>query len=379
MVSSGQIIQLCFVSPTIYPFFNPQERVKYNEADIQIYELVRHFGQQQRYDVSVITGDYGQEEVEYYSGVLVYKSNMEESGSLLERLFSRSSTLRTTLKKVEAQVYFMAGARGLTREVAKYCRSKRYPFLFRVTHQRDCDQSFIHSGEEGEKYQWALRNASYVICQTREQQAMLLRKEKVKTEVIPNAISHGMPGEKERGEVLWFGEAAPWKQPELFLRLALSIPDHQFTMIISPTNREYLEKLIAKTRDIPNLGVQNSIPYQELPSLLQRGSILVNTSRFEGFPFIFCQAMAYGIPIASLNVDPEGVLEKNKVGIYARGSEVILLQNVQDLLTYEKQWRLYSHNALRYAMEHFHIQEVEKHYHRLFIRALGSARRKNER
>lgn len=184
--------------------------------------------------------------------------------------------------------------------------------------------------------------------------------------VIPSAVPKEPSRDEFREEVLWIGEAVEWRQPELFFRLALTLPNWTFTLLINPRDPAYFENLISKTRDIPNLGVENSVPYHEWPNYLRRAKLLVNTSRYEGFPFAFTLAFAHGIPVVSLNLDPDGILEKHQVGLCAQGSEVRLAQGVQDLLTYDRQWRRMSENARHYAQKHQNLEDIAQAYRRLF-------------
>jgi len=370
---SDLLFKICFVSPTVYPLFNAQERACYGEAEIQIYELASFFGKEPGMEISVATGDYGQDDMEFYSGVLVYKYKPAVRSGWRRRLLPGRSSLHELLKKIDASIYIMAGASGLAGETADFCAKNRRGFLFRVAHQRDCDGTFAHgAGEEGEKYLQALRQAYCVICQTQEQQTLLRRRETVKTIVIPNGVAPRPLPEGTRNEVVWFGETVNWKQPELFFRLALSVPEQRFTFCATPDDPEYFERLVAKTRDIPNLGVQNSMPYHEVIALLDKAKLLVNTSRFEGFPYLFSQAFAAGVPVVSLNADPDGVIEKNQLGVYAHGSEVRMVQGVRDLIAYEKQWQRLSDNAVRFANEEQNIHAIAGEYDKLFLKCAGA-------
>lgn len=369
-------LKICFVSPTIYPLFNAQVGTTYNDAEVQLYELAVHFGKNQNWEVSVVTADYGQEEVEYYSGVLVYKTDFQAPTSFYQTFFPKASSLHRILKKVDAQIYIMAGASGLTKDVAQFCKKHRRSFLYRVTHQRDCDGTFIKSDDsEGKAFVWALKQAYRVICQTGEQTALLKRHQGIHTVLIPNAARLYPSGDSVRNEVVWVGEALNWKQPEFFFRLALTIPEYQFTFVSRPNDPAYFERLIEKTRVIPNLGVQNSIPYHELPTILGRAKVLVNTSRFEGFPYMFSLALASGVPLASLHVDPDRVIEQYGLGVFANGSEFQLVQGVRDLITYHRQWKRMSDTAYQFIKEKQNINHISQDYIKLFIGCLGHQKR----
>ncbi len=371
-MSESVEIRVCFIAPKIYPLFNPLIRVPYSGAEAQLYELASCFGPGQDLDIHVITDDYGQEEVEYYSGVLVYRHGFEtRQKPFIKRLFSRGSSLWDLLEKIDAQIYILAAPCGAMKEIAEFCRKKRRSFVYRVSHLRECDGSYVRSkSREGAQFQWALKNARFVICQTEEQRRLLKRREGIEAQVIPNTVSSPPPSSVGRTDVIWVGQALEWKQPELFLRQAVTLPNQRFTMISMPVDIEYFENLVEKTRAAPNLGFENSVPYQELSPFFERAKLLVNTSRYEGFPFVWTQALAYGVPIASLNVDPDGILEKEEIGICAHGSEARLAETIQDLVTYERQWRRYHENVKRVFEEQFSLQQIKQEYLKLFVQCL---------
>ena len=234
-MESKVLFKVCFVSPGIYPLFNHQAGTTYGDAETQLYELAAYFGKQENFEVSVVTDDFGQDEVEFYSGVLVYKAKFTTRSGFMQWLIPSRNPLFRLLDKINAQIYIMAGASGIAKEIAEFCLSKKRIFLFRISHQRECDGTFSRGmGEEGEKFLWALKKSYVVICQTQDQKALLQRKENISAIRFSNAIMPHITTDTDRKEVVWIGEAVSWKQPEYFFRLALSVPEHQFTFITTP-------------------------------------------------------------------------------------------------------------------------------------------------
>lgn len=346
-------------------------RAPFGDAEQQIYELARIFGGDDQIEINIVTGDFGQDEVEYYLGALVFRGHFESERTWLQRWLHKPAPFHALLRKIDADIYMTAGANGVAKPTAEFCRENDRRFIFRIVHQRDCDGTFVHGDPMGESYRWALHHCDFILCQTEEQKRLLQRTEKLSALRIPDFSCNNPPSESQPTDVLWIGEAVEWKQPELFYRLALTIPHQNFTLLTRPQNPDYFERLVSKTRDVPNLGFENSVPYREWPIYLNRARLVVNTSRFEGLPFSFTQAFAYGVPVASLNVDPDSILEKNQMGICAHGSEVHLAQGVLDLITYERQWKRLSENALNYSRQFQNPTKIKEIYRKLFIQCSG--------
>jgi len=252
--------------------------------------------------------------------------------------------------------------------IARFCKKRKRAFVFFAAHPRDCDGTYVHgAGEDGARFRQALHLARAVTCQTKEQARMLLRAEKIKAYALP-PVAVALPAPEMRsGGVIWVGELVDWKQPEYFMRLAATLPNISFTLFGRPRKQEYLESLVEKTRHLPNLAFQNSVPYSELGRFISNAKLLVNTSRFEGWPYASAQALTAGVPLASLHVDPDGAIGQHQLGIFAQGSEVHLAQETESLLTMPKHWARFSHAAGAYAAQHLDAKDIYQRYLKLLV------------
>lgn len=74
------------------------------------------------------------------------------------------------------------------------------------------------------------------------------------------------------------------------------------------------DEIGAAVPKLPNLKFFGFIPYHKVNEFFRRASVFVNTSSVEGFPNTFIQAWDHYIPVVSLNVDPDNIIQNEKVG-----------------------------------------------------------------
>jgi glycosyltransferase involved in cell wall biosynthesis len=179
-----------------------------------------------------------------------------------------------------------------------------------------------HYGMPKWKGHYALTTADCIVVQTEAQKealrqqfglpAVLIRNP---VQVSPEDAQRWLPRD-QREFVLWIGRTDNFnKRPMLFLELAKSCPDLRFLMIISRTEEAVFLALQAACPD--NLRIIEHVPPTEIWGYLSRARVFVNTSRFEGFPNTFLQCAVMGVPIVSLEVDPDGILTHHGCGILA--------------------------------------------------------------
>ena len=69
------------------------------------------------------------------------------------------------------------------------------------------------------------------------------------------------------------------------------------------------EEVDSAVEQIENLEVLGQLPHEQLLSLIDRAVAVVSTSAAEGMPNVFLEAWARGVPVLSLDYDPDGRIE----------------------------------------------------------------------
>jgi glycosyltransferase involved in cell wall biosynthesis len=167
-----------------------------------------------------------------------------------------------------------------------------------------------------------------------------------------------------KSPVLWVGRLEPWKNPEQFINLAREYPDRRFVMIAPSFHRheEYGKRIHETAKLVPNLTLYDFIPYQTIDSYFKNASFYISTSEKEGFPNTFVQAAMFGIPVISLNVNPDDVLTEYGFGVFCENSfEKLVVSLKMDDAQYSK----LSENAYRYACDRHDIIEISDKIHTL--------------
>ncbi|MDH3591977.1 MAG: glycosyltransferase family 4 protein [Planctomycetota bacterium] len=162
----------------------------------------------------------------------------------------------------------------------------------------------------------------------------------------------------DRRRVLWAGHLGRNKRPELFIDLALRLADTKlrFVMLGSRAGASsYVDELFRAAPD--NLEWLGQVPFDESLAWFDRATLLVNTSREEGFPNTFIQSWLRGVPTLSLGVDPDGIVSRAETGFVAQDVPA-LARRIRELLSDRERYSAYSERALAYATRHHTVDRM---------------------
>lgn len=188
----------------------------------------------------------------------------------------------------------------------------------------------------------------HFICQTDIQQKNLKRYGKQAT-VLPNILPiESVLCNKSNTEfkVLWVANIRPVKQLREFLNIAKECENQaeiEFIVIGRKDNISVEEN--SSLNILKNVRYFGELDQKEVLTQMEESHVLMNTSISEGFSNTFIQAWSRGMLVLSLNSDPNGLIEKYKVGFIANGSIRKLKESLILLSTNSILYKEYSKNV----------------------------------
>ncbi len=281
--------------------------------------------------------------------------------------------LYSTLKQIRPDVIYQRVGCAYTGIAALYAKRSSCGMLWHVASDQDVtplkmniskDAPFNYA--ERKILEYGIKNANGIIVQT-HQQANILKRHYGREPNCIVANFHPTPElqlpKKKQLSIVWIANLKPLKQPRIFMELAKRLgnpPGIRFVMIGRNSNWKWGHKLqtdISKTEHLEYIGEQ---PFDKVNEILSQAHILVNTSQYEGFPNTFIQAWMRKVPVVSLNVNPDNVLNTQGIGLACSGSFDKLIQNVQLLIENDQLRTSMGEKARSYALDHHSEKNAEQ-------------------
>jgi glycosyltransferase involved in cell wall biosynthesis len=282
------------------------------------------------------------------------------------------------LKVADARVTIVRMATPAVGVAALYCKLHRRRLIFSSANDSDfipaatSDRSLSRALSRA-LYRLGVRLADVVVVQSRDQVSLARRRFPGLREIV-HIPSFCEPADKpddevEQGSLLWIGRITAEKAPLRYVELARALPDGRFTMIPIElrASREH-QQLRQAVRGIENLELGERLPHPQLMNMISRAVAVVNTSKVEGLPNVFLEAWARGIPVLSLECDPDGVIARRGLGIAASGSWDRFVAGARELLDGGLARAELSHRTRAYIEEVHSIDSVAARWADVIVR-----------
>ncbi len=180
-------------------------------------------------------------------------------------------------------------------------------------------------------YPLLLHKSDMVFAQHTGQIEILLKRG-IKSVLFPNLIDLSLlPSVKpvEHDHFIYVGWIDKRKGFAEFFEIVKFSQGQTFKVIGPPRDKEghfYYEKL----KSFRNVSLYGKLDHSETLCQIASSRAIISTSLMEGFPNIFIEAWAYGIPVLSLNVDPGSIIKKERLGEVFNGDLNEMLKAIEN-------------------------------------------------
>jgi glycosyltransferase involved in cell wall biosynthesis len=352
---SNQKLCVAIVSPMAYGLFNPKSSIVFGGSEVQLTFLAKKLAKDMSTHV-LVANTTVKRDPERFENVFVHstftlRKNLSNYVFAPLQLFNR-------LVSICPDVVIQRGAGAEAGICAIYCLLFGKRFVYSIAHDMDVSGEFARKGVIGRLFSYGFANADAVVAQNSDQ-VRLLFKWKPHMQV-PQIIKSMYPLSVERKAkkkyVLWVARSDAWKNPQLFLDLAKKFSHLRFVMIMPKSaDSSTWKRVFDCAQKLSNVTFIESVPFEKIQKYFAEAILFVNTSEYEGFPNTFVQSCIGKTPIVSYKVNPEGILEKNKIGLCADGSFERLCQAVEILTKNKRKYSDYSENAYTYFLKNHSI------------------------
>lgn len=329
---------LCIVAPEAYPTLAGLDVGIAGGAELQL-ALIATGLAEEGWTVSFIAGDYGQPAEQVIQGVRVLRSYRIGYGNRKVRYPLDTLSMYRAMDAAHASIYLQRCVFHHADRVALYCLLHRAKFVFSAGIDANADPVARIPNmrlQHRLTYPWAIDRADALICQNADQRDGFQRYYHREATVLPNLVpdSDLLPQRTHQGEgsrVLWVGTFSERKRPWIVLDLASQFPDLAFTVAGIEADPSLTQRLRDAASRLPNVRWLGFVPPKDSLALFRNADIFISTATSEGFPNTFLHAMCSGVPILSLNVDPDGVLQKTGSGIVCADDAAALSRSLASL------------------------------------------------
>jgi len=287
--------------------------------------------------------------------------------------FMDSFRLYNMLKSIKPDVIYQRIACSYTGITAYYAKNHNCKMIWHVAHVNDVtpgkhtiSQNPVSEYIDKKYVEYGIRNASYIVTQTEEQNELLQKHYKRSADkVIPNL--HPSPKETiEKHDpvtIIWIANLKPWKQPESFIHLARDLENEvnaRFIMIgaLQGGDQSWKTSLLSQIEQLSNLEYIGQIQQEEINEILAQSHLFVNTSLHEGFANTFIQAWMREVPVISLHVNPDNLFNRFEIGYHSKTYEKMLAQ-VKDLIKDNEKRKQLGRNAKNYALKYHSLENIK--------------------
>jgi glycosyltransferase involved in cell wall biosynthesis len=194
-------------------------------------------------------------------------------------------------------------------------------------------------------YPFLIRKADLVLVQHEGQKAILAKKN-IHCCVFPNLIEPNQPEPASADlpeHFIYVGSLDKRKGFGDFFNLVTRTPGYLYKVVGRPRDKT-AHLHYGKLKSFKNVLLLGRLSHAETMFQIANSKALISTSPMEGFPNIFIEAWACGVPVLSLYVDPGDIIKREELGEVAHGNLdklLLSIDTVQNANDFSKRAKLY--------------------------------------
>lgn len=340
--------------------------------------LIASFLKKRNYDVTMMFADYGAPvHLENSFKLARIKKNSFFARVFYPSFFLDAFRVYGTLKRIKPDIIWSRAGFAYVGIAALFAKKNNCKMIWHIASESDVKplpikwkRTMLFEYIDKKFLEFGIKKADFILGNAEFQDALLkMRYDRSCDLIVWNF--HSLPRRQIRKknpvEIAWISNFKKLKQPELFINLAREFQDDigvRFIMIGRPgSQRNWQQNLDAEIQKLKNLEYLGEKSMDEVDKILYGVHILVNTSQYEGFPNSFIQAWMRKVPVVSLAVDPDGLLERKRIGFFS-GSFEKMVRNIRSLIDDEKLREEMGENAQKYAFQthelNTNLRKIEK-------------------
>ena len=215
-------------------------------------------------------------------------------------------------------------------------------------------------------YAWGLLRTDRIFVQHSGQYFMLPPRWRSKTQTLPKVCplpTVVKPHSERPKYVAWVAMLRKPKRPDLLVEIARKAPTIRFVVCGGLTTHrtpgEYGAQVVDVLEKLPNVDYRGRVDPEEASRVIADAALLLSTSDQEGFPNTFVQAWSNGTPVMTLQVDPDSIIKRLKLGAVT-GTIDATVEQLHRLLASPQERQTIATRAREYILSHLSSERVVK-------------------
>jgi glycosyltransferase involved in cell wall biosynthesis len=281
------------------------------------------------------------------------------------RRFGPLGTFAATLaavREANAPLVVQCNASMDTAYVGVATRLTRRRFVFQTVNVVDFDYGRLEPSRlKRAAYKLGVRLAGEVVAQTGEQVRLAEERFGRPARLAVCVSEPAPPRTRPPDAFLWIGRLAWYKRPHAYLDLAAALPDARFRMVgvpSGPDGARLAAEIEERARSLDNVELLQPRPRDELGPLYESAVAVVNTAEFEGMPNIFLEGWARGAPALAEIHDPDGMVEREGLGLFAHCDPARLAELARSLWDVRESNGEMEARCVAYVREHHSLEAI---------------------